>query len=97
MSEVIKIVNAEKMSASNYTTTMKVIGNGNMLEGAKQLFKTGNIIGIIEGAIITLIGVPLVKKGYKFIKEQYNKFVDIKVMNYIEKTNLIEKEGETNG
>lgn len=92
--EVIKIINTDKMSASNHTTAMKTIGNGNMQDGVKRVFEYGNIIGIVEGMIISLVGIPVVKKSYKFIKEQYNKFVDIKVTNYIEKYNLNEKEYE---
>lgn len=83
--QIGELLNITSAAAPNITKPLKSIGDGNMLEGVKNIFnyaltegkKTGlakgEKIGLAKGSVITLgaFGVLyLIPKGIKFVKKK---------------------------
>ena len=72
------LLEKSKAAAPEITNPLKVIGNGDMLEGVKKLYghalNEGEKSGIIKGCVATtlIFGVCTITfKGVKFIKRKY--------------------------
>ena len=75
--QIKMLLNATSASAADITRPLKSIGNGNMLNGVKNIsdysHKEGVKIGIIEGSVITLCVcgvIYLIPKGIKYAKQK---------------------------
>ena len=75
--QIGELLNKASAAAPDVTKPLKAIGDGNMLDGVKNIFnyalKEGEKSGIVKGSAVTL-GICgtlyLIPKGVKFIKQK---------------------------
>ena len=79
VNKIMELLNLPSATAPDITQSLKVIGDGNMLQGVKNTFsyafKEGERGGIVKGGIITLGAcgaICLASKGVKIVKKKMN-------------------------
>lgn len=75
--QIKKLINTPSAAAHNVTKPLKVIGDGNMLEGVKNIYNyamtEGEKSGAVRGSIITFsicATLYFLPKGVKFFKKK---------------------------